>query len=582
MSPHPTLIIQGGLQRQQSVFLFISRTPMSLIDKLFAITVAIVAAIFGGLLLLNRDSAVRIGGHIERFVADVLQLTLYCLIFIIIFSAVAGLVFLWAFISKRRLENMRQRDGSYPLQRIKINGGWIYVDPNKIIAPAIAVGGRGAVELFTADAELHLRHAIERAKVSQMQALVPGDAAIESRYGSMYRPGAVFNNATGRYLANAYERVQRQLPQPPAAPEPMPEAPAMQRIRLSDAMNRCIQTQLIAGQADDGALAIFNPLSSIHGGIIGATGTGKTTSVGYSLVAQALRTGYHVVIIDPKGGVDWSPWSQHVEWHESTPDVFPLQVEALWAEHERRMRLVREANVRTIDDIGGVPHVIVVIEEYGDLISQLRRGDRRTADATDNLLDRLMRLSRASGIHLLMIDQYPEEWSQQVIGNTKWLATFRLGPNQGAKVRQYNADRLPDYGRFIVREREYNAWFAAPYLEKILSFVPASTLRVIDGEFTVQPDGGVATSGEQSMNGAMNGAMNAPSTLEGWYEWTLANYLPHHPELLQVDANGRGIGVRALAEAMAAHGRGDVSQYEAMKGVASEVAKRLRMNFRAS
>jgi hypothetical protein len=52
--------------------------------------------------------------------------------------------------------------------------------------------------------------------------------------------------------------------------------------------------------------------------------------------------------------------------------------------------------------------------------------------------------------------------------------------------------------------------------------------------------------------------------------------------LLQVDAQGRGIGIRALAEAMAAHGRGDAGQYEAMKGVASEVAKRLRMNFRAS
>jgi hypothetical protein len=50
--------------------------------------------------------------------------------------------------------------------------------------------------------------------------------------------------------------------------------------------------------------------------------------------------------------------------------------------------------------------------------------------------------------------------------------------------------------------------------------------------------------------------------------------------LLQVDAQGRGIGIRALAEAMAAHGRGDAGQYEAMKGVASEVAKQLRMNSR--
>jgi hypothetical protein len=103
------------------------------------------------------------------------------------------------------------------------------------------------------------------------------------------------------------------------------------------------------------------------------------------------------------------------------------------------------------------------------------------------------------------------------------------------------------------------------------------------------------------MNGAMNGAMNgyaaeprpsgsahapaepqpsgsaaAPTTVDGWYEWTLSVYLPDHPEILSVDARGNGVGITALAEAMARHGRGDASQYEAMKGTASEVAKRLR------
>lgn len=65
----------------------------------------------------------------------------------------------------------------------------------------------------------------------------------------------------------------------------------------------------------------------------------------------------------------------------------------------------------------------------------------------------------------------------------------------------------------------------------------------------------------------------APVTADGWYEWTLTNYLPAHPELLQTDANGRGIGVKALGEAMAdACGK----SYDSMKGMASEVAKRVR------
>lgn len=68
--------------------------------------------------------------------------------------------------------------------------------------------------------------------------------------------------------------------------------------------------------------------------------------------------------------------------------------------------------------------------------------------------------------------------------------------------------------------------------------------------------------------------------MDDWYEWVLNHYLPGHPELLQVDAQGRGVGVRALAEAMAQTARGDAREYEAYKGAASEVAKRLRRDLR--
>jgi hypothetical protein len=67
--------------------------------------------------------------------------------------------------------------------------------------------------------------------------------------------------------------------------------------------------------------------------------------------------------------------------------------------------------------------------------------------------------------------------------------------------------------------------------------------------------------------------MNYPTTTDGWYEWTLENYLPKHPELLQVDSRGRGVGVKELGEAMAVCNGKD---YDAMKGTASDVAKRLR------
>lgn len=81
-------------------------------------------------------------------------------------------------------------------------------------------------------------------------------------------------------------------------------------------------------------------------------------------------------------------------------------------------------------------------------------------------------------------------------------------------------------------------------------------------------------------NRAENATQKLTMTTPEWYEWTLASYLPTHPELLQVDAQGRGVGVTALARAMAELARGDVAQVDAFKGVASEVAKRLRNELR--
>lgn len=555
---------------------------MQFLYKVLALITLVISLIMAMLISANLESIRMIGGHVERFVADLLAITLYCVGGFGVIGALGALTWIVLMIARRRNEDMRQRDGSFPLQRVKIGKATVLIDPNKILAPALVVSPTGIVEVFSADQEAHLRHAIARSRVSVAQALAPGDNAISSRFGSQFRPAG--RAAGDRQLIDGKQPDAWTLPAQIATPEPEPPAPTVQRFRLSDAVKRCSPVELYAGQADDGTLAVFNPRQAIHGGIVGASGTGKTVCAGYSLVAQALRTGYHVVILDPKGGADWRPWATRAEWCESAPDVFPQQIEALWAEHERRMTMINAATgARTIDDIAQAPpHILVVVEEYGDLISQLRRGDKRRADDADNLLDRLMRLSRASGIHLLMIDQYPEEWSNQVLANTKWLAAFRLGPNQGAKVREYRADQLPDQGRFIVRGREFNAWHAAPYLDRMLPFVPASAAGpIIDGSFTVRAEArGGATSGEQPTNTLANGAANTPTTTADWYEWTLASYLPTHPELLQVDAQGRGVGVTALARAMAELARGDVAQVDAFKGVASEVAKRLRNELR--
>jgi len=560
---------------------------MAFVDKLLTILALLVLAIFGGLLLLNRDSAQRMGRHIEHFTADALQLAMYCLIGATVFAGLAGLVLLWTWISKRRVENMRQRDGSYPLQRVHVAGGVILVDPNKLIGPAIGISGAGVAELFTADPDTHLRHAVERAKVSAMQALAPGDAAISDKYGSMHRPGAVLNAATGKHLAGAYER--RQLPPSriigadPNLQSPISQSP---RLTLRRVLERATPTALLAGQSDDGALATFNPRDSIHAGVIGATGTGKTTSVGYGLVAQALRTGHHVIVLDPKGGADWQPWSNHLEWHASDYQCFPDQIDALWAEHERRTALLREAGARSLDDpviAGAIPHSLIVIEEYGDLIAQLRRSARKRADAVDDTLDRLMRLSRASGLHMLLLDQYPHEWSHQVLAGAKWLCIFKLGPGQGNKVGEYYAEKLPDHGRFIVRGKEYNAWFAAPHLDKLLAVTPPSQApRIIDGTCTIHRSrteaGKESTSGERPMNVHANDATNGAANAIDDNRWQplIDRWFAEHPQAL----TGPAVGISDIARRMAIADTGSADAYERYKGIAHKLFHEFRANVR--
>lgn len=545
---------------------------MRLIDKILALFLLIFLALVSAVALSVRESAVvsRMALQLEQFVGETLRLALYCTVSLLVLSVLAGLTLIWAWISKRRTENLRQRDGSYPLQRVRIGQATVIIDPNKTLAPALVVSPTGIVEVFSADQEAHLRHAIERSKVAQMQALAPGDAAIDGRNGFMYRPGAVFNNAVGKHLAGAYER-QPLLPKPQATPQP-PAAPVSQpRLALRQVLERAAPHGWLAGQDDAGEFAVFNPLSSIHAGIVGSTGTGKTTSAGYMLAAQALRTGYHVVIIDPKNGADWSAWRNHAEWHASDPELFERQVAALWREHERRQQLLLERGAADVAEIGAA-HTLVIVEEYGDLISQLRRTDRSRADATDNTLDRLMRLSRRTGIHLLMIDQYPEEWSNQVLAGCRYLIVFRLGPNQGAKVGEYRADRLPDAGRFSVRGREYNAWFAAPHLDKMLAITPASAApRVIDGEAHL-----VSDSVSRSVSESVSPEVDPPpadggNTANKWDDFILS-YMERHAELWQTPPKG----IRELARAMSRHETGTDSAEDSFVGIASKTVKRFR------
>lgn len=460
----------------------------------------------------------------------------------------------------RRL--MPTPNGLYPLQVI---GGQV-INPNLMIYPSLADNTPAAIP----------------PQIALAASASTDRIALTANLADMKMTAAGAKLLAGRYDA----------PPPPTQPAqlPPPAAPAPTTPTLLNSVNSVIAAsqprRWLVGQNDAGDLASFDLDAGVHAGILGSTGTGKTTTAGYILVAQALHHRAHVIILDPKGGADWRAFAPSAEWRDADATTIGDQIRAIEAEHQRRQSLIARAGLPSVHQLPDPPApILAVIEEFGDLSRQLHRRDSRTAGLVDDMLDSLFMRARASDIHLLLIDQYPEHWSNQIIAGVKWRAVFKLGPNQGAKLEEYKAGQLPDRGAFLVSGRRYNAWSCSTAVPRWLSNHPhpAPAQPIIDAPYTVHSpvrEPFADPFAERSPLVGPTPAANAPSTEDGWLEWTISNHLPTHPELLTLDAQGRGVGISVLARAMALVRYGDADQYELMKSTASAVAGRLRRTVR--
>lgn len=504
------------------------------------------------------------------------------LLYVILVAIVGGLLVLaWLVYRKQQLASTRPVDGAYPLQRFKTRDGrTMVVNANHMVSAAAIVDPRtGAYTEVEHPAgwevQSGIRGLVER--TNMMRAIYPGDQARMNANGAMSAMPRV----------GALDRPARPAAPPPrivgapALPPPVDQRPAAAPpIALPDAIRQSTPDKWIIGQSPEtGELATLNLRQSVHAGIIGATGTGKTASLGYLMAAHAVRSGYHVVILDPKGGADWRPWQAVAEWHESDRTTFGDQVRAVEAEHERRAIAVRRAETPNVMALPTPPRpILVVIEEYGDLISQMRQAKASDAAKVDDMLDRLLRLSRMTDIHLLMIDQYPEHWSNQVLAGTKAKAVFQLGPNQGAKVQEYQANQLPDVGRYLLKGKQYDAWHAAPNLGSLLRSLPARTgPDVVGVEYSV---GEIVPRSSTSMGAGptrVEPVQNAGTEEDPDY-WNdvVTAWFAAHPWAL----TGAAKGISDLARAMAEHQTGNADSYEAYKSRAHRLFHAFRSEVR--
>jgi hypothetical protein len=176
--------------------------------------------------------------------------------------------------------------------------------------------------------------------------------------------------------------------------------------------------------------------------VAGSTGSGKTIflySVILSLIKSHTPETLKTILVDPKQ-TDFIYFDDLP--HLLSDNVIIEPTEAIdWLrrlmddELQRRTKLLREARARNITDYNrdkadseALPYIVVVIDEYADLVHALSGSDR---DEFERQLVRLAQRARNVGIHLVIATQRP---SADIV-------TTRLKTNLPARV----AFRLPSH-----------------------------------------------------------------------------------------------------------------------------------------
>lgn len=342
--------------------------------------------------------------------------------------------------------------------------------------------------------------------------------------------------------------LERALPPRRAEPLQIEAEPDAPRLTATDALRQSTRDEIVLGQADDGRLCKVNLRTAVHLAIVGATGTGKSVSTGYQLALAALGRGYQVVVLDPKGGMDWRAFERVCEWHDTDVHNIGDQMWAVHCEYLRRMQIAKQYDVNHIAKLNSqeLPPLLIVLEEYGDLCARMNTGTR---NQIDGWIDGISQRGRAADVHLALIDQFPQNWSKQLMMATKAKVIYKMGPGQGNVVGDWHAQNLPDHGRFRHDLHEYNAWFVEPHLPHYLDMVQSKLPRypaLIDGQAVrVDQESGVRPSGE----GVYTGTGHTPPPDTG--QWTdTGQYNETQERVWDYLRENPSASVRAVADAL--------------------------------
>lgn len=194
-----------------------------------------------------------------------------------------------------------------------------------------------------------------------------------------------------------------------------------------------------------------------HAFIAGETGSGKSNIL-KCMIYQALIKEYDVILIDFKRGVSFSAFNDKVAIYYDYPEVVQV-LKDMVSETSSRLDKFRNRSVDNIADYNRISgeslrRKIIFIDELAEL---LKTRDKETANALHDSIETLTRLSRATGIHLIMGIQRPDSTiiNGQIKNNVSYRVCGRFVDREPSRIMLSSdaASLLSNIkGRFIIKD----------------------------------------------------------------------------------------------------------------------------------
>lgn len=372
-------------------------------------------------------------------------------------------VYIWRVYDQRRESWARAVDGTFALQQMSRAGQSFIVDPNKAVFGVFGQNASSGALITDANVvgpDRQLAYALNVQKTRTVSAQPIND---------------VRNSAQAKLAAGFYDRPQKnddyrivENDMPQLAAEPFTPLSAM------DAFNQSTPSRWILGQSPDtGELFELNPKQASHFGIVGSNGTGKTAYTALLLMAYALKNKYRVVIMDGKGGADWSKYAHLVEFFALDYSNVGELVAQIVTEYQKRQAILNQYQVNSIWELPeGVTKprpTLFIVDEFGAVMDGLKAAKTRKEVAEFDLaFGNLLRLSRAAGLYVILCDQNPSKWPGTVRANMPMNLAYRLGGGIGGAINEYNLDKLNRVGQFKVSGEIYNAFKTYEVIDQLL------------------------------------------------------------------------------------------------------------------